>query len=203
MPPSRPIPSTQSSKPTGAAQREQLSGSRIRAAQRRPPVRSQRVNFSADDSDEDTDESDSQGPAERSLNTWLRKSREEAEAVKLEQPVYLKTERGTSQGARGNATGGPSRGRVIDLTDETTDDDDADGGKAKSGTSSQRSTGSRVKGKPATPSGTMDRARVQRMMGGGSGKSENDSIVLLDSEEEEGSRETVCFDAVWQDTRAR
>ena len=191
MPTRRPV--------TDASQREpRLPGSRTRAAPRRPPARGQRVDVSGDDSDdEDVDERESQGSAERSLNMWLRKTREEAEAVKMEQqPVYVKTERGTSQsqGARGqHVRSGPSRGPVIDLTGETTDDDPT-GAKGKSGTSSQRSLGTKVKGKPATPRGTMDRARVrvQQMMSGGSGKSENDSIDLLDSEEDEGSWETVC-----------
>ena len=87
-------------------------------------MRSPRVDFYRDDSDdEDADERDSQGPAERSSNTWLRKTREKAEAVKVEQPVYVKTERGTSQsqgqskGARGqHVRSGSSKGRVIDLT---------------------------------------------------------------------------------------
>lgn len=188
-------------------------GSRTAAAQRRAqaaPARSQRYNLSEEDSDkdgnDDDDEPDSQGPAERSLNSWLKKSKEETEAVAIAAPIYVKTERATCQPQTQNAKAGPSRSRkaapVIDLTFETTDEETTRGkGKVpvKPRTNSQRSTSSKgtvVKKKTKTPPknpSEVDRAKLQRMMSGGSGKSVNESIVLLDTDEEEvvGSAKVV------------
>lgn len=185
-------------------------GAQSQAAQRRTQAgagtRSQRYNFSDDDSDkeenedeEDEDEPASQGPAERTLKALFQKSREEAAVVAASAPVYVKTERPSSQHLQTqNAKAGPSKptksAPVIDLTFETTDDDAPGKGKgkavAKSREGSQRSTTSSKSGvkrkKAVTP---VDRIGTQRLMSGASGRSEEDSIVLSDSEEEVGK---VC-----------
>jgi hypothetical protein len=210
MPPKKMSFHNQATKMVAAFNREQgLTGTRRRgaqsqAAQRRTQAgagtRSKRYNFSDEDSDkeENDDEEDeepaSQGPAERTLRSLFQKSREEAAVVAASAPVYVKTERPSSQHLQTqNAKAGPSKptkaAPVIDLTFETTDDDAPGRGKGKavvkSKEGSQRSTTSSKRGLKRTKAVTpVDRRGVQRMMSGGSGRSEEDSIVLLDSEEE-------------------
>ncbi|KAJ9091602.1 hypothetical protein QFC20_007603, partial [Naganishia adeliensis] len=174
-------------------------------------TRSQRFRLSDEDSSSDEDEEDdSQGA--RLVSQWFgpkRKGKEKA-VVEVEDDeetgttqIRVKAERRNSQSASTQRRGGgasmiPNESAVIDLTLQSTDDETPKSttqrAKAKS-TSTSKASGSQrstTDGKPVvkkekkTPPGRgeADKERLKRMISGGSGKSEGDSIVLLDTDEE-------------------
>lgn len=174
-------------------------------------TRSQRFRLSDEDSSSDQDEEDdSQGA--RLVSQWFgpkRKGKEKA-VVEVEDddeetgtPIRVKAERRISQSASTQRRGGgasmiPNESAVIDLTLQSTDDETPKSTtqkvKAKS-TSTSKASGSQrsttdgkpvvKKGKKTPPGrGEADKERLKRMISGGSGKSEGDSIVLLDTDEE-------------------
>lgn len=193
-------------------------GSSSRALQRRTSnvkesTRSQRFRLSDEDSDDDEDEEHaSQGAAERCVSQWFgpkRKGKEKAvDAVDVDagSPVRVKAEQRNSQSSTQNQRAGASmtqsESAVIDLTFQTTDDEAPRPTTQKSKSSkstasgSQRSTTAKVAVKrKKTPPGALkesvDKDRLKRMMSGGLGKSEGDSIVLLDTDEEDAIKPAV------------
>lgn len=181
-----------------------------RTSNTKESTRSQRFRLSDEDSSDDDDEDDSQGA--RLVSQWFapKGKGKETAVVEVEDAVEetgtqirVKAERRNSQSASTQRRGGgasmiPKESTVIDLTLQSTDDEmpksTTQKAKAKS-TSTSKASGSQrsttdgktvVKKGQKTPPGKSEaeKARLKRMMSGGSGKSEGDSIVLLDTDEE-------------------
>lgn len=183
--------------------------------------RSQRFRLSDEDSSDSDEEDDSQGTRRVSQWFAPRGKGKEKEVVEVEDDeggtagtqIRVKAERRNSQSAstrrgRGGASMIPDASAVIDLTLQSSDDETPKATTQKpkppystlasnsKASGSQRSTADGKaavnRAKKTTPGRKeAEKARLKRMMSGGSGKSEGDSIVLLDTDEEDVPCKTV------------
>lgn len=169
-----------------------------RNSNRKESSRSQRFNLSDDDSDMEEAAGESQQESQDSVDKLASqlfggskkgKGKASTQAVAGTQ-IVVKPEPQRSQSLR------QSPDPPIDLTIATTDDDAPPPSTTQNLKSTSKSSinssqgglnGKKVMKKKKARTQVIGKARLQGMISGGSGKSENDSIVLLHTDEEDGN----------------
>ncbi|KAJ9091873.1 hypothetical protein QFC21_007071 [Naganishia friedmannii] len=167
-----------------------------RNSNRKESTRSQRFNLSDDDSDneerEGEFEQDSQDSVDKLASQLFGGSKKGKGKASTQAPVAASPIQVKPEPQRSQSLSKPPA-PPIDLTIVTTDDDvppssatQKSKSTSKSSISSSRSglNGKKVLKKKKVRTQVIDKAKLQGMISGGSGKSENDSIVLLDTDEE-------------------